>query len=162
MVYGGNGDRGTVHGGGNGGIGAEEPRDKINNEKNKSGVTDFGREGNGKENTAIAVYLIVTAARADGAEGCVAVCVSGVGMSVMVTLEEMDSSLKVPFDKTGVGRGVTVGISGGIRVLLGLAGRVQGARECSKNLTVEIASMNAWTQVHPGRCRIGECSGRYK
>jgi len=88
VVYGDNSDRGTVDGGGNGGIGAKELRDKINNEKSKSGVMGFGREGNGKENTAIAGYLIVAATRADRAEGDVAVCVSGVGMSVTLILEK--------------------------------------------------------------------------
>ena len=135
----------------------EELRDKINNEKSKSGVTGFGREGNGKENTAIAGYLIVTATGADRVEGDVAICVSGVGMSVIVILKEMDSSPEMPSDKTGVGRGVIVGISGGIGVLstrqlaidtmegtiLGLAGKVRGAGECSKNLTAEIVSMDA-------------------
>jgi len=137
-VYGGNSDGGTVDGGGNGGIGAEELRDEINNEKSKSSVIGFGRKGNGKENTAIAGYLIITATRADRVEGDVAVCVSGVGMSVMVILKEMDSSPEVPADKTGVGGGVTVGIGGGIGALstrqlaigtvggsvLGLTGRV--------------------------------------
>ena len=87
-MYGGNSDGGTVDGGSNGGIGAEEPRDEINDEKNKSGVTGFGREDNGKENTVIAGYLIVAATGADRAEGDVAVCVSGVGMSVTLILEK--------------------------------------------------------------------------
>jgi len=69
----------------------------------------------------------------------------------------MDSSPEVPADKTGVGRGVTVGIRGGVGALstrqlaigtvggsvLGLAGRVREAGECGKNSTVEIASMDA-------------------
>ena len=116
-MYGGNSVGGTVDGAGNRGIGAEGPRDDINNKKSKSGVTGFGREGNGKENAAIAGYLIVTAAGADGAEGDVAVYVSGVGMLATVILEEMDSSSEVPSDKTRVGGGVTVGIGGGVRAL---------------------------------------------
>jgi len=156
-VYGGNGVGGTADGASNRGIGAEEPRDEINDEKSKSGVTGFGREGNGKENTAIVGYLVITAAGADGVEGDVAVFVSGVGMLVTVILEEMNSSLEVPSDKTRVGGSVTVGISGGTGVLstrqlaidkvegtvLGLTGGVQGVGEYSKNPTVEIVSMNA-------------------